>query len=338
MTEEELARLQAQQEPTEEQVQLAQMNAQVSPQPLSNLQQMQLKIQNYQNQQQQQIQAVKDYMNQYAAKEKGTDFRPLAAWASGFTGNKGLLDTANQMAPESEDQKQKNMIEFQTRYAKMLGDSANQDQMMKLYQGNQKLDLERMRAARGDQSLQLRENQQGENFVQKLEKRYGDMTPGIYTKLGNLNKLVPGGLYGEGGDIPGVSPGAFLVPDFMMGEEASAIQQNARGLAADLIKLQSGSAVSDKEVDRKMKELGMAPGSKESTFRAGLKRLHQQLTNEMKNKEAAFNKETVGTFKERGGITHEALSEFGPATAPAPTGLSEDKMKRLQELRSKVGK
>lgn len=163
--------------------------------------------------------------------------------------------------------------------------------------------------------LAQKEQARLDNDIQKLEKRVGEMAPGIKTKLDNLDQLLPGGIDGEDTDIPGTGPGAFLVPDFMQSETASEIQQNARGLMADLIKLQSGTAASDQEVARKLKERGMGPGSKSSSFRRGLKLLKQEIANDLKKKEAGFRPEVKKIYQERGGLTHEAITGGGQKPA-----------------------
>jgi len=190
------------------------------------------------------------------------------------------------------------------------------------------------RQAARDLSLSQKEDARFDKDIQAMEKRIGDVAPGVATKLQNLDQLIPGGIEGdEQAEVPGAGVGKFLIPDWAMNDQSSDVQQNARGLAADLIKLQSGAAASDKEVDRKLKELGMAPGSKSSTFRSGLKRLKNQFVNELKNKEAAFDPKVKQVYQERGGLTHEKILEIGKK-APSEAEL---KLKRLQELRQKAG-
>lgn len=267
------------------------------------------------------MEKIKLFMQQYSQLNQGTDYRPIAALISGLTGNQQLMQAAEAIAPESKAKVAQNLIGYQAKLAQLMGDQRQSEALLKNQTEMARLNLAASKNSRGDLEQEYRKERNLENNVQKLEKRIGDITPGIYTKLQNLEKALPGGI--EGGeevdaDIPGVGVGQFMVPDFMMGDEASNIQQNARGLAADLIKLQSGTAASDKEVDRKMKELGMSPGSKASSFRNGLIRLKDQVAVELRNKQAGYDADVNYTYKDRGGITSDDISAIGKRVPSAP--------------------
>lgn len=281
----------------------------------SELQQAALKLKGYSAQRENEIEQLKKYMQDYAGMDQGTDYRAIAA----FLGDKGLQEAAGAVAPETKAQRAQNMIGYQAKISQMIGDQRQAEAAARLYRDQMKMQTDLARDSRGERRTDLAESRDLEADVQRLEKRYGDMVPGMYKKLENLNNLIPGGLYGESDEgVPGVGPGAFLVPDFMMSDKASEIQQNARGLAADLIKVQSGAAASDLEVDRKMKELGMAPGSKSESFKTGMRRLHMQIVKEMENKRAAFRPEVPNTFEGRGGFSPADVQAIGqrPKTAP----------------------
>jgi hypothetical protein len=117
----------------------------------------------------------------------------------------------------------------------------------------------------------------------------------------------------------------FLVPDFMLSDKASEVQQNANSLVRDLIKLQSGTAVSEKEADAKLKERGMGPSSKASSFKRGLRLLRQELAAAVKNKEAGFRPEVRDIYKSNGGVGHEDVLGIGKKPAggggSAPGGM-----------------
>lgn len=285
---------------------------------------------------QDEIDKMKAQLSSYQQSDRGIDFTPLAALSDAWFGG-NLAAAAKATAPESEVEKRKNMADMQAKIVaaqKGLSDAEREGMQQRLqqlgYQEQRKSNKEiaLINAAARDNGIvrdRLLQKQADklDNDTQKLEKRIGDITPGIVTKLKNLDALVPGGIEGnEETEVPGVGPGQFLVPDFMMGADASDIQQNARGLAADLIKLQSGTAASDKEVDRKMKELGMSSTSKSSTFRSGIKRLRQQLSVELKNKEAGFRPEVKEAYTGRGGITHESVLDIGKKAADTGDDLN----------------
>jgi len=79
----------------------------------------------YQNARENEIKQLKKYMDLYSQMDQGTDLRPLAAWASGVTGNQQLYQAAQAMAPESSATKMKNIMEQQTALTKLVGDRAD---------------------------------------------------------------------------------------------------------------------------------------------------------------------------------------------------------------------
>lgn len=228
---------------------------------------------------------------------------------------------------EMENQRSKDWSDFKKQEMRLREQELEEKRMMRegvqsRADQRQQVGLEQKEAARLDKD------------VQALEKRIGDMAPGIAKKLQNIEELIPGGIEGDTTqEVPGAGVGKFLIPDWALSEQASEVQQNARGLAADLIKLQSGTAASDKEVDRKLKELGMAPGSKSSTFRSGLKRLKSQFVEELKNKEAGFRPEAKEIYRQRGGLTHESIKEISKKPqAPVQPPMSFEEWKRAKGL------
>lgn len=177
------------------------------------------------------------------------------------------------------------------------------------------------------------EESQRENNVQKLQKNVGDMIPSINEKLMALNNIV--NKY-DTEALPGVGPAAGTVPDFMLGEDGSAIRSYAKGVMSDLIKVQSGTAASDKEVERKLKERGMAWDSKPSTFVRGLKTLSAELVSQLKNKQSAYKPEVVELYKERGGMTYQDIPVIETKEKIAPRGTTESS--GLQPGTTKTGK
>lgn len=290
---------------------------------------------------QEEIDEMRMNLADYKNMDQGVDFTPLAALSDAWFGG-NLTAAAKQIAPQSPAERAQTISALQEKIVNAQRDipkaeldamKLRLEQLSYMDQRDNALEIAKLQA-------QARQNAMGQGYglrqkgfeekvdarldqdVQKLEKRIGDVAPGILSKLNNLNSLIPGGLDAEGEvDIPGVGPGQFLIPDFLMGPEASNIQSIARGLAADLIKLQSGTAASEKEVDRKMKELGMSAGSKSSTFLAGLRRLREQLTMELRNKEAGFRPDAVDAYRSRNGITYRDVISIGSkAPAQAPGG------------------
>lgn len=298
---------------------------------------------------------LEQYIKDYQQAPRKVDFTPLAA----LFGDQNLMQAAQSMRPESEEQKMANVMALQQRLqdarhkvsggtlqalaAQLRMSQAAQAEAERRRQSDQRIAMEKQRSdaweaakqmelalrerelasrsqdrfdrqneanRRHEESLNEKKDARFESDTQKLEKRIGDMVPGIVKKLQNLDDMIPGGIEGAG-DVPGAGPGKFLIPDVMLSNEASEVQQNARGLMADLIKLQSGTAASDQEVARKMKERGMGPGSKPETFRSGLRLLRDELVTAVKNKQAGFRPEVIEKYKSREGLTYDTIEAVG---------------------------
>lgn len=299
--------------------------------------------------QQAEVDKMKEGLAKYAGSERGVDFTPLASLLDTWYGG-NLTGAAKQMAPESASQKQKSLMDMQDKIAQAQGRMSQaeregmQQRLTQLgYEEQRKsnkeialINADARKTGAAQERIALQKQNLMDQNVQKLEKRIGDMAPGIISKYENLEKLIPGGIAGDNNlDVPGVGPGMFAVPDIFLSDNASEIQSVSRGLMADYLKLQSGTAASDKEVDRKLKEFGMTSSSKSSTYRSGLKRLKEQTIKEMKNKQAGFGEDVVSIYKSNGGLTDEDVSNIGKSRDGAGTGpggkMSFDEWKKSQK-------
>lgn len=158
--------------------------------------------------------------------------------------------------------------------------------------------------------------------IEVLSKRT-EGAPALRNDLATLDK------YAAEKDIPGVGPLAGRMPNILTSDEGIEVRQAAKGVLSTLIREKSGTAASDREVERLMEELGMGDGATEAQFRLGLTRLRQQAVDTLKTKEAGARPEAVQEARRRGLVTSDDL-----ATRPAG-GLSDTDKSRLEELRAK---
>jgi len=169
-----------------------------------------------------------------------------------------------------------------------------------------------------------------ETDVQKLQKNIGDQLPGIKKNIEELDKYL------QKADIPGVGVGQKVLPDWMRSDEGSRVQQLVTDLYRAKVYMDSGKQINDKEAKDEMKTLGIEFGSKESSFRQGVKGLRDKVVEIIKNKEAAYRPEVKKVFKERGGIS---ASDIPNITSVAPKSkLTPEQEARRQELLRKAGK
>lgn len=284
---------------------------------------------------QQEIDRMKETLAKYQSMNPGFDYRPLAAFVDARFGGGGYFSKAAQaMAPESEAERAMNINAMQTKIAgaqsKLTGSELDAYKNQLVQQGYmsqrqadmliEKLKLKagggKSQGRHGKEFLKERQDARDEGDVQKLEKRIGNMVPGVVSKLENLNSLIPGGIDSAEGDIEGIGPGMVFVPDVMLSEKGSAIRRNAEGLVADLLKIQTGATATDTEVKRKMNEYGMGETSKSSTFKLGLQNVRKQVALELKNKEAGFRPGVQELYRNRGGLSHRDVLSIRSGNAP----------------------
>lgn len=241
-----------------------------------------------------QLEGLKDKLKMYSDERKAQQDMIKDALKNEYYDKKLELEAAKQKGQIDALEKRLRDSELNRQLREALADRAN---------ATKKEIAETMKGMRQDRTI--------ETDAQKLQKTLGEMVPGVVTKLERLDKNLPGGIdqtgAGAGEDTPGVGVGMSLAPDWFLSPEGSAVQQDTRGLVADLIKIQSGTAASDKEVDRKLKEFGISPDSKESTYRRGVQNLKAEIQRAIESKEAAYRPEVVELYKSRGGVSSKDL-------------------------------
>jgi hypothetical protein len=144
-----------------------------------------------------------------------------------------------------------------------------------------------------------RKEETTEREVLKLSERLENM-PGIAKDLGILSK------YAAEPDVPGVGATGAL-PAKMLSDDGIRVRQAVRGVVGALLKEQSGAAVSEPEIDRKLEELGMGKFAPDREFRLGLSRLLTNTDEALRAKEAGASPEAVKRFRARGGTTSADL-------------------------------
>lgn len=205
--------------------------------------------------------------------------------------------TAGAQAETARNAREK--AEEQARYARGLGD---QDK-----RAGQKFerDKELARIAAGAKATT-----QTNEGAKELEKRVPAEAASMLTKLDSLEGLIGP----DGQDIPGMGAVARHLPNFMLSSEGQQVRQSAKGLLAQLMKMQSGTAASEGEVERKAEELGMGSTSTQEQFRNGLKNLRKEAAATIQQHYAGFTPESVKTYEAHGGVTPGAFA------GPPPPG------------------
>lgn len=138
-----------------------------------------------------------------------------------------------------------------------------------------------------------------------------EMVPSMQYSMSELDKLIP-----EKGDIPGVGVGKSRIPGFLLSPEGQSVRQHALSLINAQLKLQSGTAVTPTEAERKLKELGMGWDSTPEQFRKGYSNLKNQVIKEVKNKEKSIKPAALEEAKNRGIITSKDFVETKKSSQP----------------------
>lgn len=184
------------------------------------------------------------------------------------------------------------------------------------------------RIAREQARQDARDAAQGkvdEKAVQDLATRISDAGP-LLRNIQELEKFAAPDEEGEERDIPGVGRLASRLPAELLSNEGADVQQRAYGVVSALLKLQSGAGVSEGEVQRKMKELGMGPGQSEGAFRIGLKRLGGEYRSSVKEALRRHDPRVVETYLSRGNVIPGGINFKGGQVVEEPTVVEEKQL------------
>lgn len=168
----------------------------------------------------------------------------------------------------------------------------------------------------------------------KLAKNTSEAA-GIDYLFKQLDKSIPGGIYGEGG-ISGFGFGTKPLRALWKTDEANRIRPTLQALVNKILKAQSGAAVTDQEFDRLQTEFGINTTGTVEEFRQGLQNAYE-LNRQQYDTYRATDPESAKTLDERTGREYASING-APAPAnppqaapPRPTtgGLSDSEKKRL---------
>jgi len=154
------------------------------------------------------------------------------------------------------------------------------------------------RGAKADYKLQ--------SEVERLQKNIGNDLPAVHTRMMELKKLVPeiNQPAGNARRIPGLGVEKFT-PDFLKSAQGAHIASLAKGLASDILRLQSGLTVTEPERAAKLAEMGMGVFSTPAQFIDAMQFIQKQLQSVAKNKEAGYSKAARQVFRENGGMSSD---------------------------------
>lgn len=160
------------------------------------------------------------------------------------------------------------------------------------------------------QSQDLKEN------ATKFAKNTSEMAT-IDHLFKNLDKEIPGGIYGEGG-ISGFGFGTKPFRALWKTQEANRIRPTLQAIINKVLKKQSGAAVSDQEFDRLQTEYGINTTGTVEEFRQGLQNAYETNKNEYDTFRAA-DPETAALLDARLGRENKALNGSPQSTQTQPT-------------------
>jgi hypothetical protein len=190
----------------------------------------------------------------------------------------------------------------------MYSQRAWQDQRDKLARQNH---LDEAAILAGEKE-KVRQSDQNDKQIELLSKRT-EGAAALKSDLGTLQK------YANEGDVPGVGMTGFL-PNLLVSDDGVKVRQAKRGIVGNLIKQRSGTAASEKEIDRILEELGMSDGATDDQFRTGLSRLSQQSAEALQGVEAGARPEAVREARRRGLTTSEDIPQYSPGGGKRAAG------------------
>jgi hypothetical protein len=158
----------------------------------------------------------------------------------------------------------------------------------------------------------------------RVERYADDMEPlrSMKHELDYLDTVIPRRADDKtfSDEVPGIGPVEGLVPDIFTSDDGSRIRAAGQKLVNDIMRTQSGQAVSKTEEFRNLRALLLRPNVRESQYLIGLNRLRELAHFVAKQEQAKFPPEVPERYKSRGGIVAE---DFDPSSSEgAPVGGS----------------
>jgi hypothetical protein len=167
-----------------------------------------------------------------------------------------------------------------------------------------RLNRQAMAGARADAKA-FQGQKELDSQIETLSKRL-EGAPALKDNLSTLLK------YANEEDVPGVGQTGFA-PKMLLSADGTKVRQAARGLVGGVIKERSGTAASEKEIDRILEEFGMHPGATDEQFRIGVRRYLPQVVETLRAKEAGARPEAVEEARRRGLTTSKDVEAAGVA-------------------------
>lgn len=169
-----------------------------------------------------------------------------------------------------------------------------------------------MRELAGQRMATTRTNAQekaDEAALQKMTKEIGPDPENFYSLIDSVSARI-GGLAKPKADLPGVGRLAGRLPNWATGDEGLALRSDLRAVTNALLKLQSGTGVSQSERNeaQNLQGLGDMP---ESQIYQGLERAKKLAASAIKARLSGFKPEVVNLYKERGGLMPEKVMGVG---------------------------
>lgn len=138
--------------------------------------------------------------------------------------------------------------------------------------------------------------------IRKLKDLHADMSKATTDEDGRTLPPGFGGIIERGAGKMGM--------DAALSPEAKKMWQDARGLVSATLQLQSGQAVPESEVVRKMQEFGMSLGSSPNQFVDGMENARAFAAQTLREINAGYRPAAVSRYKQRKGTTAEDLDKY----------------------------
>lgn len=173
--------------------------------------------------------------------------------------------------------------------------------------------------------------------LQKMTKEIGTDPQNFADLISGVTSRI-GGLTNQKKDLPGVGELAGRVPNLLTSDSGMALRNDLKAIVNALLKLQSGTGVSQSEREEAQGLAGLGPDMPEQEVYRGLDRAKKLAASAIKARFAGFKPEVVNMYKERGGLMPEKILSIGLDSAPAPDAMDEDaaalvRQERIRKLK-----
>jgi hypothetical protein len=197
---------------------------------------------------------------------------------------------------------------------------AESNAIARMAAGDRDLARDATAQAREDAAAARAEARRDQQRAQLAGRLQQENLPGVLKAAERFDQTMK--RYPAGTDIPGIGAGENFIPTMFQGPEAQLVRSDLSGIANQLLRAQSGAAVTDPEFRRFLEGLATGRGVSEEVFRKRWPQVQSEINAMRDSLYAGYDPEVVQEYRQQ----YEGYSQRGAISdrqnAARPPGQS----------------